>query len=185
MALRLVHAQETIIKRYKIGFPGALVLGGSEGSKVVEAELDVTWDERKTVFQQAILFFQAHGRNDGWPIFPRSVDARLWVNDNLVGARRWPGANPACSTQTIDVNIGAYFINGRNRFKLEVVGSWGPFPAGIDAITADLEAQWTGEEPAVKPPPPEWWPIVKWGAIGFGAIAFVGLVVVPLIKKRS
>jgi len=187
MHLKLVHAQEEEknIKRYRIAFPPELILAGSQGTKVAEAGLDVTWDERYTTLQQALLVFSAHGRNDGWPAFPRSVEARLYVNDFLVGTRGWPGYWAACATQTIDANVGAYFISGRNRFRLEVVGSWGPLAAGIDGISGDLELQFLGKEPTVKPPPPEWFEYVKWPLVGLGVVAalFIGLKVFEAVKR--
>ena len=175
-----------IKKRYKIGFPPAVILAGSGGSKVREAGLDVTWDERFTVLNQALLTASMHGRNDGWPFAPRSFEARLYVNDNLVAARGW-AAEPTCATATVDGNIGAYFLNGENNFRLEVVASWGPFACGVDAIICDLELWFTGKEPEVKPPPPEWWEYAKWPLIGFGVITavFLGLKAVEVVRKRS
>ena len=189
MHLRLVHAklEEMVIKRYKIPFPPDLILGGSVSSGMVEARLDVKWDERYTVLNQALLTATLHGRNDGWPFAPRSFEARLYVNDNLVAARGWM-AEPTCGTKTVDTNVGAYFLNGRNRFKLELVASWGPLACGVDAITCDVELWYTGKEPKVTKPPPEWfekiWPYLKWGLIGVGVVGAV-LVAVTLVKKRS
>ena len=181
---KLVHSQKMVIKRYPIPFPKEIVLGGSVSSDSKEVGVDVVWDERKTIINQALLTAFIHGRNDGWPFAPRAFEARFYVNDYIVAARGW-GAVASCLTQTVDTNIGAYLLNGRNRFKLEIVASWGPFSVGADAITADLEVWFTGKEPTVKPTPPEWVKYVMWGAIGFGAIAFLGFVVVPLIKRRS
>jgi len=186
--LRLVCprlASPQVVKRYRIPLPNSLILGGFETSKTAEAEISVTWDERYTTVHYAAFYATLHGRNDGWPFAPRAFEARFFMNENLIASRGW-GAEPSCRTQEIETGVLAYLLNGWNKFKLEVVASWGPLPVGPDAITAGLEVEFTGREPRVQLPPPWWWPYVKWGLVGVGAIAGLAFVVpkaIELVRK--
>jgi len=177
--------QEMTIKEYPVPFPTSMTLGANETIKVVDTSVDVKWNEAKTQLHQAILTFSAHSFRGFMSI--RSMDARLYVNDQVVIARGWGTWEGGCITKSGETNIGAYLINGTNKFRLELVGSWELSTAGIDAITVRFEAWFTGEPPEVKPPEPEWLGYVKWGAIGLGILGavYLGIRVYEARKKKG
>ena len=176
--------QQQIIKQYKVPFPTSMTLGSFETSKTVDVSMDVTWNPTKTELNQAVLVWRAHYFVGFYA--QRAAEARLYVNDNLVSARGWQ-ANEGCTTKgTEGTNIGAYLINGANKFRLELAGSWSPEHSGIDAIYVAFEAWFIGEEPHVKPTEPEWLTYLKWGALGVGILgaAYLGIRVYEARKKK-
>lgn len=172
-----------IIKEYPVRFPKSMTLGYGETYKAVEVSVDVTWDERKTVLNQAVLAFSAHSFRGLLSV--RRMEARLYVNEQVVMARGWAG-DFGCVTQTGETNIGGYLVNGSNKFRLELVGSWELNTSGIDAIYIAFEAWFTGEPPTVKPTEPEWVTYLKWGAVALGILGavYVGIRVYEARKKK-
>jgi len=154
----------------------------SGGSLKKDTYVDVTWDEKKTTMNQCLLTWTAHFWRALGSVSANEV--RFYVNDVVVSARGWTSFEGGCSTKgnPEGLNIGAHIKNGKNKFSIELTRSWEAAASGIDAITAFFVAQFTGEPPSVKPPPPEWWPYVKYGLIAVGAIAAVA-VTVPLIRE--
>ena len=152
------------------------------GSIKKDAYVNVTWDEAKTILHQPLLRWTAHSWRAIGSI--SAMEARMYVNDVVVSARGWTSSEGGCIIKgnPAGLNIGAHLKNGRNKFSLELVRSWEAPSSGIDAIYARLAVQFTGKEPGVKAPPPEWWPYLKYGLIGIGAIAAVA-VTVPLIRE--
>jgi len=182
---RVQRVNGQIIRQYPVPFPTSLGLGAGETSKSVEVSVDVMWDERKTVFNQALLTFSAHIWRGVFSI--RALEARLYINDNVVIAHGWSTWEGRCVTKSSETNIGAYLINGTNKFRLELVGSWELITAGIDAISVKFEAWFTGEPPIVKPTEPQWLTYLKWGAVGLGilGVAYLGIRVYESRKKRE
>jgi len=146
------------------------------GSLRKDAYVDVTWDEKVTTMTQCLLTWSAHHFGAYY-----LMETRMYVNDVVVSARDMD-APCAVRGNLEGLNIGVHMKNGTNKFSIEVRRSWGVLESGIDAITAFFVAQFEGKEPSVKPPPPTWWPYLKYGLIGVGAIAAVGITV-PLIMK--
>jgi len=176
-----INGQE--IKRYSVPFPADMILGAGQTFRSAEASVDVTWNPEKTVLEQAVLVFSAHASRGFLSV--RAMEARLYVNEFLVIARGWEGWEAACTTKTGQTNIGAYLVNGTNKFRLELSSSWELPSAGIDGITVSFEAWYTGEPPTVKPTTPEWLNYVKWGAIGLGilGLVYVGIRAYEARKK--
>jgi len=188
---RLADLQETIEKSYNFfdssvarpPWPKEMSIPsfGTSGGKA-DTYIQITWDERVTTINQAMLTWSAHYFVGIYR--QRAAEVRIYVNDNIVSSAGWQ-AYEGCQTkgQFQGTNIGAYIKNGANKFTIELVGSWSPEVSGVDNITGFLVVQFQGKEPTVKPPPPgslpgeEWMNYLKWGAIaaGFIAVVYIGV----------
>jgi hypothetical protein len=190
---RLADLQQIITKDYNLLDPAvarptwqksmSIPSFGTSGGKI-DALVDITWDERETTFNQALITWSAHYFVGIYA--QRAAEARIYVNDSLVAARGWQ-ASEGCQTKgnMEGLNIGAYIKNGTNKFTIELVGSWSPEVSGVDNITGFLVAEFVGKEPNVKPTPPEWLTYVKWGAVALGILGavYIGIKVYQASKK--
>ena len=185
MALRLVkplhaktvlHGQEEVETIIDVPFPSTM--GGTcfEYSQVEKKEVSITWDPEKV----KVLGINLEGSAVADFPWPGSfyITLLLYVNDQLVVARTLRTTGESASWAT---NIGAYVRNGWNTFKAEIqkpgCNAW---VKGLDVYVSFF----SNVIPKHKTREQQLMQYLTWGAIGFGAIAFVGLVVVPLIKKR-
>jgi len=180
-----INGQEMIIKQYPVPLPTSITLGIGETFKSAEASVDVKWDPKKTIFNQALLVTSFHSFRGLFSI--KAMEIRLYINDHLADARGWSMWEAQCITKgTEGSNIGAYLINGTNKFRLELSGSFEPITSGIDNIMVNFEAWFTGEEPTVKPTPPQWVNYAKWAAIGLGILGavYIAIKVYEARKKK-
>jgi len=124
----------------------------------------------------------------GTPLTPVSAEVVFRINGQAVASQGWVACIIPRCTSPFDFyrNVGAYVYFGKtNEFEIEVRQSWSPFGCvtGVEGLSAYIEYEYTGEPPTPpKPPPPEWWGYVKWGMVGVGAIAVVGLVLPKAIE---
>jgi len=170
---------------HPLNFPTSMTLGYGETFKSAEVSVDVKWDERRTLLHSATLIFSAHSFRGFLSI--RAMEARLFIMDHLAIAHGWTTWEGGCITKSAAVNITAYLINGTNKFRLELAGSWELNTAGIDAISARLEVEFTGVPPTVKPSEPEWVTYIKWGAIGVVAVVgvYLGIRAYEASRKKG
>jgi len=124
----------------------------------------------------------------GSPLTPVSAEVVFRINGQTVASQGISICTIPRCTSPFDfyTNVGAYVYFGKtNEFEIEVRQSWSPFGCvtGVEGLSAYIEYEYTGEPPTPpKPPPPEWWGYVKWGMVGVGAIAVVGLVLPKAIE---
>lgn len=180
------------IEQRRVPFPSELLSGPSPWSSTTsttETELEIGWDPAKTELHQALISSLWHLRNDT-ALLPVSIEGRVFINDQLVIAR---GAFTAGCTQLSGgpTNVGAYVINnkvegGKNRFRLEMLASAHLLTVGLDGINVNVQLEFTGERPEIKPPEPEWLTYLKWGALGLGILGavYVGVRVYEARKKK-
>jgi len=181
-----INGQEMIIKKYSVPFPTSMALGAGQTKKIALSDVDVTWDPKKTMINQALLVAWFHSFR-GW-LSIKAMEVRLYVNGQPAIARGWNAFEGGCVTKGTDgTNIGGYLINGRNEFRLELVGSWELPTSGVDSISVTFEVWFTGKEPTVKPVEPEWSTYLKWGAIGVGILGavYIGIRVYEASKKKA
>lgn len=175
-------------KIYKIPFSETLHEGTNRASG------KITWNPDITIVRYAKLRVAGDLVIGGCSIiFPASGTAEFLVNGNWVGGVRVPRTLMCfaeCHTGfTEEYDMSPYIRNGENWVTVEIRKSWG-WPTWIELrnFSAFIVLGYEGEEPKVdvKPPAPEWWPYVKWGLIGAGAIAIGAVVirVVPEIMKK-
>lgn len=174
---------QQMIKTYPVPLPKEMLLGAGETFKSAEASVDVTWDPKQTEFNQAVLTFSGHLTRAFLSV--RAIEARLYVNEALVIARGWTTWEGGCTTKTGETNIGAYLVNGKNIFRLEVSSSWELPGAGIDGISVGFEAWFTGKEPTVKPTEPQWLTYAKWGLVGVAILGSVYLGIRAYEARRK
>ena len=184
--LRSLQVKE---KTYKIPFPETL----HEGTNLASG--NITWNPDVTTVRYARLRVSGDLVVGGaTPVTPVSGTAEFLVNGNWVGGVRVPESGACigeCHTGfTREYDMSPYLINGENWVTVELRKSWG-WPTWIELrnFAAFIVIGYEGAEPGieVKPPPPEWWPYVKWGLVGAGVIA-VGAVLIrtvpELMKKK-
>lgn len=143
-------------------------IGGS-GCIRKDTFLEIFWDERKTTLHAALLKWTAHSWRGIGSV--SAMEARFYVNDVLVSSRGWSAFEGGCITKgnPLGLSIRQHMKQGTNKFSLVLCRSWELPTSGIDSIRAHLVAQFTGEEPVVKPPPTaieEALGYVKWGIAG-------------------
>jgi len=155
---------------------------GTYGGKI-DSFVEVTWDPSKTTLNQALLSWSAHYFVGVYR--QRSAEVRIYVNDVVVSARGWISTEGCITKGSEGTNIGGYLKNGKNKISIELVGSWSPEVSGVDAIRASFIAQFQGQEPTVKPPPPEWQKYVVWGILGIGGITAAYLGVKLITTRRQ
>ena len=183
MRLRQVHAQA--VKTYEVRLePKDLISPSFGGSVSAYGAANALWDERVTTVHTAWTTFVAHSVNPGSYIAPLSIEARILMNGALIDTEGWY-VTPGCESKSSE--SGSVPVrNGRNLFTVEMVPTFHPFAAGLDGVHLTLNVQYSGKEPEVHKPPPEWfeeiWPYLKYGMIGVGAIAFIGLVVPKIME---
>jgi hypothetical protein len=171
-------------KVYRIPFPDRVGEGTSRSSG------KVTWDPQRTKITSAILSVSGDLVIGGCSIFiPGSGTAEFFFNGNWIFGVRVPesfaciGECHAGFSKAYDI-LGS-LVNGENYVSVEVRKSWG-WPVWIELrnLSVYIDVYYEGAKPEIeiKPPPPEWWGYVKWGMIGVGAIAVVGLVLPKAIE---
>lgn len=193
MALRLVkplHARtilngQELRKRIWIGKRLVVNIGRWTTSEVVKFEQ--TWDPEKTTLKRAYFNFTIHGSVPYMIPMP-SIEAWLYVNGLEVGHGGWSPWT-SCTSRTGTVDVTGFFQNGWNTLEALLKGYF----LTVDC-TLTVDAEFVFEFVGETPPPPkteeekrreEIMRYITYGAIGFGAILFTGLVVVPALKKRS
>jgi len=168
-------------KTYAIPFPSTLPEGSTIGKGTI------TWDPKYTKVVAAYLRVAGDLVVGGANLL---IPVRGRVSFIVNGAVDGEVLGDVCIGEchkgfSFDHDITYIIQNGENIVTCEVAKSWG-WPTWVQvrnfscAIVIDFE----GKPPDVdiKPPPPEWWGYVKWGMIGVGAIAVVGLVLPKAIE---
>jgi len=176
---------EITIKHYSIKFPeGSLAtpnapMAGSATMTGVTPK--ISWDERVTTINQAILRCSAHAYCN----FHDLVTVYWKFNNQLVVSRQ----NYPCSEMgnPEGTNVGAYLINGEENTMFIELTRLGLFQVGIDHISADLEIWFQGKPPTVTYPEPEWMQYVKWGAVAAVILAgvYIGVKAYESRKKKG
>jgi len=168
--------------RYPLPFPITVGCGTTRKS------LDFPKLPSGTIVQSVSLKATGDLVTSGTPLTPVSAEVVFLVNGQAVSSQGWYLCwRPRC-TSPFDFypNIGAYiYWDKTNDFEIEVRQSYSPVGCvtGVENISAYIEIEYTGTPPSQpKPPPPEWWGYVKWGMVGVGAIAVIGLVLPKAIE---
>lgn len=173
------------IKHYPVKFPSSTLATPSwpvSGSAILTGVTPtITWDEKVTTINQAILRCSAHA----WSAAHDLVTVYWKFNNILVVSRQ----NYPCSEMgnPEGTNVGAYLINGEANTMVIELTRLGLFQVGIENITADLEVWFQGKEPTVTYPEPEWLTYLKWGAVAAGIIgvAYIGVRFYEARKKKG
>lgn len=171
--------------------PNHIGFGAFTGGSIrKDTYVDVVWDTKKTVLNQALLRWSAHLWRAVGSI--SAMEARIYVNDVAVSTRPFYSLDPTCTTKGVSegVNIGMHLKNGRNKFSFELARSWEVAASGVDGISVRFVAQFTGEEPGVTPPPTtsqQLLTYLKWGIVGAVAIGgvYVGTKAIAEWRKKK
>lgn len=168
-------------KTYRIEFPDRIPEGTTRGTG------KITWDPAKTKVLGAYL--SVAGVMHLWGatiITPVRGAIEAFVNGVSLEGYLSPICTWDCEYPfSFSKDCTGYIKNGENIVELKVFKSFGwPTAVEVKNMSVFIHVDYEGTPPVIdiKPPPPEWWPYVKWGLIGFGAIAVVA-VSVPLIKE--
>jgi hypothetical protein len=171
-------------KTYAIPFPSTLPEGSTVGKGTI------TWDPKYT--KVVVAYLRVAGDlvvGGGTIITPVRGRVSFIVNGAVDGEVLGDICIGECHKGfSFDYDITYIVQNGENTVSCEVAKSWG-WPTWVQvrnfscAIVIDFEG--TPPEVNIKPPPPEWWGYVKWGAIGVGAIAgaFIVLKAIEVTRK--
>jgi len=182
--LRGQRLQEITTKTYRILFSPSLFTGWNpwETYTSEEKSIDIKWDEKATTLNQISLKGNLHAIQ---PFAAPSVGFRISVNGLATVSRDWLGD---CTTATFDTNIYGKIRNGTNTLKLEVHKNTPGFgTCGFDNILIEIEAQFVGKPPDIKPTPETWLEkliaFIQENAlwIGLGTVTIVGVVTIPKI----
>ena len=175
--------------RYPIPWPSSGI-----GCGTTTQRLDLPSTPAQTKITAVKFAASADIVTSGTPLTPVSAEVVFMVNGQNVGSQQiFVCTIPRCTVHfDIYIDVGAYVYFGKtNEFNIEVRQSWSPFGCvtGIENLAAYLEYEFTGAPPSQPtPPPPVWLGYVKWGLVGVGAIAVVGLVLpkaIEAIGKRK
>jgi hypothetical protein len=171
-------------KTYRVEFPDRIPEGTSRGTG------KITWDPNKTKVDAAYLevtgVMHLWGATIIW--FVRG-GIEAFVNGISLEGYLSPICTWDCEYPfSFQKDCTGIIKNGENIVELKVFKSFG-WPTGVEVknMSVFIHVDYEGEPPEViiKPPPPEWWPYVKWGAIGAGAIAGVFLVLKAVEVARK
>lgn len=188
---KLVHGQEIVEKTFLID-PIEVSVGFMQSSNSGRSLLRIGWEPEKTLINYANIEFTIHGSSPFALPMP-SIKAEVLFNGVTVGSGGWSPFN-SCTSVTGTVSVLPWLRNftltgERDIVELIVSNMFMLSPA---TSTVRLEGKVTvgfqGKEPVTKPEEQarreELMRMIALGALGFGAIAFLGWVVVPTLKKR-
>ena len=169
-------------KTYRIEFPATLPEGTTIGKG------PITWNPAKTKMVGAYIEVLGVIHVGGATIlYPVRGAIEIFVNGVSVEGYIGPICTWECTTPfSVWKDMTTLLKNGMNIIELKVYKSFGwPTWVKVDNASVYIHVDYEGEEPKVKitPPPPEWWPYLKYSLIGIGAIVTVA-VAVPLIRER-
>ena len=171
-------------KTYSIPFASTL----PEGSTVAKGT--ITWDVKYTKVVAAYIRVAGDLVVGGGSIFiPVRGRVSFIVNGAVDGETLGDICIGECHKSfSLDHDITSIVQNGENTVTCEVAKSWG-WPTWVECrnFSCYIVIDFEGKPPDVdiKPPPPEWWPYVKWGFVGVGVIAgvFATIKIVEIARK--
>ncbi len=178
------HAFQVTRKTYRIEFPSTIPEGATRGTG------KITWDPNKTKVVGAYL--EVTGSMHLWGatiIWCVRGGIECFINGVSVEGYLSPICTWDCEYPFGFIkDITGLIYNGENIVELKVFKSFGwPTAVEVKNLTVYIHVDYEGQPPeiTIKPPPPEWYPYVKWGAIGIGAIAgtFLILKAVEITRK--
>ena len=179
---RMRRYQESTTKSYRIPFSSSLLAPLIERFASETKQMEIKWDEKVTTLNQVSIKGSVHGVQ---PFAAPSIDFLISVNGLAAVSRFGIGG---CQTATFDTNIYGKIVNGTNTFNLDIGKTTpGVGTSGLDNILVEVEAQFVGQPPDIKPTPTTW--LEKLTAflqenalwIGVGTVAIVGIITVPKI----
>jgi hypothetical protein len=181
---KLFQANEKV---YRIPFPDRVGEGTSRASG------KITWNPATTKIVAASLDISGDLVIGGCsPLIPGSGTAEFLFNGKWIFGVRVPPSG-ACIGEchngfSESHDVLGYLVNGENYVSIEVRKSWGwPIWIELRNLSVYINVWYEGAPPEieVKPPPPEWWPYVKWGLIGVGGIAGAFIVLKAIEAARK